>query len=72
MLAPQAKRLPSLLLLPLSQPHPWTATVLVDELYACGFQRHPNLSRSAFATAEFANRRFKPSNSWLRNTRTHR
>jgi hypothetical protein len=52
-------------LLPLSQPYPGAASVLVDELYACGFQRRPNLLRSAFATAELANHRFKPSNSWL-------
>jgi hypothetical protein len=47
--------------LPLSQPDAGTAAVLVDEFDACGFQRHPNPSRSAFATAEFANRPFKPS-----------
>jgi len=52
-------------LLPLSQSDAGATAVLVDELYACGFQRHPNLLRSAFATAEFANHRFKPSNSWL-------
>jgi hypothetical protein len=52
-------------LLPLSQPDTRSAAILVDELYARGFQRHPNLSGCAFATAKLANRRFEPSNSWL-------
>ena len=66
MLAPQPSgSLALLLLLPFSQPNARTAAVLVDEFDACGFQRRPNLLRGAFATAEFANHRFKASNSWL-------
>jgi hypothetical protein len=55
----------ALLRLPLSQSYARAAAIRLDELDASGFQRRPNLLGSAFATAEFANHRFKPSNSWL-------
>jgi hypothetical protein len=42
------------LALPLSQPDPWAAAVLVDEVDAGGFECRPNLSSRAFSTAKLA------------------
>ena len=44
----------ALSLLPLSQPDPWAAAVLVDELYAGGFECRPNPSSRAFSTSKLA------------------
>jgi hypothetical protein len=57
------------LLLALSQPYPWAATVLVDELYAGGFDRHPNFFGCAFTATELTMYGFESSNRWLRNPR---
>ena len=50
----------ALSLLPLSQPDPGAATVLVDELYAGGFQSGPYLGPCNIPTAQWTILRFEP------------